>query len=87
MADKIEGAFGDRVRYVDRRSHTKLALVTADPSTVSEGEHYQVPHLAEDERHLLVLSPSGQMYARQNVQRRPHGVATEVGERSWEPLA
>lgn len=65
MAKKIK--LGARVEYRDSQGYAKLGLVTGTQDTVSASSN--VPGLGKDEAHLIVHSPSGNTYTRQNVRQ------------------
>lgn len=58
-------ALGSSVTYKDSKGHTKLALVTGNADTVSDGT--ELPALEGQELHLFVISPSGSHYGRVRV--------------------
>jgi hypothetical protein len=80
MTTKQEIRPGDFVSYTDSRGLEKTALVTATPDTVTPG--HRVPELEATELHLMVFSPSGSAYPRQNVIRAETPLE---GSGSWAP--
>lgn len=72
MADIIFGKLGTHVTYFSSNGKQKTALVVGDPNSVVVTEvggpnDGAVPPLAENERHLVVFSPTGAVYLKQNV--------------------
>lgn len=56
---------GDTVNYFDTRGRQKMAFITGTPESIDpEGE---IPRPQVGYAHLLVFSPSGQVYAKASV--------------------
>lgn len=65
MAQQKAPKIGQFVTYTDTKGHSKPALVTATPESLTEGTN--LPELSDTQLHLVVFSPSGNIYPRQNV--------------------
>lgn len=56
---------GKRVEYRDSNGYRKLAFITGTADTIEGGNGVAVP--AADAAHLLVVSPTGKTYSRENI--------------------
>lgn len=84
----VYGKLGTHVVYLSSNGKQKTALVIGDPSSIEVNEvggpnDGAVPPLADNERHLVVFSPTGAVYVKHNVPMVAYDCNPEDNHNHW----